>query len=299
MLQVVMTPPSARLAELRLRVNSDRTSHLSQGVRHRAEGCVALGWLIASVVKYPLGAPDSTSLYICLPPVWGAAGGDQLISITRRTKMDTKKTKVGPLDLKENKGSSKKPLKETPQQGTGSSGKPRSGPAATSVPAGGTSAEGRDKPMARHLPEVKTKIALMGVSLTDTPLQGASTSSKPAVEKGQGRLVPQTGELRPAKKALSGSVRRKLKKTRAGASEARTGKNQDMQADPSQGRPRPNPPRGQGQRAIHPPRWRENQKGPWTYTEALTATKMAIFKELHPEDKLNEDDQWSILDVLG
>jgi hypothetical protein len=26
---------------------------------------------------------------------------------------------------------------------------------------------------------------------------------------------------------------------------------------------------------------------------------MAIFKELYPEDRLNEDDQWSILDVLG
>jgi hypothetical protein len=63
----------------------------------------------------------------------------------------------------------------------------------------------------------------MGVSLTNTPLQGASTSSKPVVEEGQGHLAPQTGELRPAKKALSRSARRKLRKTRAGASEARTG----------------------------------------------------------------------------
>jgi hypothetical protein len=39
--------------------------------------------------------------------------------------------------------------------------------------------------------------------------------------------------------------------------------------------------------------------GPRTYTEALTTTKMAIFKELYPEDKLNVEDQQSILDVLG
>jgi hypothetical protein len=40
-------------------------------------------------------------------------------------------------------------------------------------------------------------------------------------------------------------------------------------------------------------------KGPGTYTEALTTTKMAIFGELYREDKLNEDDQQYILDVLG
>jgi hypothetical protein len=137
--------------------------------------------------------------------------------------MDSKKLKVGPLDFKEKRGSSRRSLKETPQQGPGSSGKPHSGPAATSVPAGGTSAERRDKPMAGHLPEVKTKITLMEVSLTDTPLQGASTSSKIVEKEGQGRLVPQTGELRLAKEALSGYTRRKLRKTKAGTSEASTG----------------------------------------------------------------------------
>jgi hypothetical protein len=167
---------------------------------------MALGWLIASAVNNPLRAPGSTPLYLCLPPVWSAVGGNQLIPITRGTKMDSKQLNVGPLDLKEKRGSSRRSLKETPQQGTGSSGKPRSGPAATSVPAEGTSAEGRDKPMARHLPEVKTKIPVMGVSLTVTPLPGASTSSKPVVE-GQGHLVPQTGELHLAKKASSGSAR--------------------------------------------------------------------------------------------
>jgi hypothetical protein len=98
---------------------------------------------------------------------------------------------VCPLDLKEKRGSfPRRSLKEMPQQGAGNSSKPRSGPAATSIPAGGISAKGRDKPMARHLPEVKTKISLMGVSLTDIPLQGASTSSKPAVRERQGPSVP-------------------------------------------------------------------------------------------------------------
>jgi hypothetical protein len=48
--------------------------HLSQGVRHRAKGCVAMGWNLASVVNDPLGAPSRTPLYLCLPPIWGAAG---------------------------------------------------------------------------------------------------------------------------------------------------------------------------------------------------------------------------------
>jgi hypothetical protein len=72
--------------------------------------------------------------------------------------MDTHETKIGPLDLKEKRGSSRRSLKETPQQGTGSSGKPHSGPAASSVPAGGTLAKGRDKPMGRDtFPRLKLK----------------------------------------------------------------------------------------------------------------------------------------------
>jgi hypothetical protein len=42
--------------------------HLSQGVRHRADGCVALGWNLASVVNDPLGAPDSTRCTYALRP---------------------------------------------------------------------------------------------------------------------------------------------------------------------------------------------------------------------------------------
>jgi hypothetical protein len=42
-----------------------------------------------------------------------------------------------------------------------------------------------------------------------------------------------------------------------------------------------------------------DSKGPGTYKEALASTKVAIFRETYPEDKLREDDQNSILEVLG
>jgi hypothetical protein len=72
------------------------------------------------------------------------------------------KTKIGSVDFKKRRASQRGTLKETPKQETGSSDKPRSGPAATNVTAGGNSDEGSDKQMARHFPEVKTKIPLMG-----------------------------------------------------------------------------------------------------------------------------------------
>jgi hypothetical protein len=40
-------------------------------------------------------------------------------------------------------------------------------------------------------------------------------------------------------------------------------------------------------------------RGPGNLTGALKNIKMAILKKLYPEDKLNEDDQKSIFDVLG
>jgi hypothetical protein len=79
-------------------------------------------------------------------------------------------------------------LREILQQGAGSSGAQLSGPAATSEPVVEISAKGRDKPMVRNLPEVKTKTPLLGVSTADIPLQGANTSSKPTVGEGLGRL---------------------------------------------------------------------------------------------------------------
>jgi hypothetical protein len=76
--------------------------------------------------------------------------------------------------------------------------------------------------MVRNLPDLKPKIPLLGVSLTDIPLHGASTSSKPTVGD-QGHLVSRAGGPRLAKKTLSGCARRKIKKAKAKASEAGTG----------------------------------------------------------------------------
>jgi hypothetical protein len=55
----------------------------------------------------------------------------------------------------------------------GSSGTPLMGPVVTSEPAVEISAKGRDEPVVRNLPEVKPGTLLLGVSNTDTPLQGA------------------------------------------------------------------------------------------------------------------------------
>jgi hypothetical protein len=42
-----------------------------------------------------------------------------------------------------------------------------------------------------------------------------------------------------------------------------------------------------------------DSRRPGTYKEALTNIKIVIFRETFPEDKLNEGDQNSILEVLG
>jgi hypothetical protein len=115
--------------------------------------------------------------------------------------MDTDQIKTGPLDLKEKRdATSRKSLREIIQQGPGSSGVSRSGAAATRVPAVEISGKGRYKPMIRYPPEVKPKVPLMGVSHTDIPPQGASTSSKPAAGEVQGQSVSQTGGLRLRRK---------------------------------------------------------------------------------------------------
>jgi hypothetical protein len=106
-------------------------------------------------------------------------------------------------------------LREILQQGSGSSGAQFRGQAATSEPAAEISAKDRDKPVVRNLPEVKPWASLLGVSDTDTPLQGASISGLPAAGGESGHLVSGVGGIHLAKKALSGFARRKLKKAKA------------------------------------------------------------------------------------
>jgi hypothetical protein len=69
-----------------------------------------------------------------------------------------------------------------------------------------------DEPVVRNLSKVKSETTLLGVSSTDTPLQGVSISSIPTAEKGLGHTVSGVDEFLLAKKALSGCARRKLKR---------------------------------------------------------------------------------------
>jgi hypothetical protein len=104
--------------------------------------------------------------------------------------METKTKKNSSQDLKKQRDSlPMRSLQEILQQGAGSSGVPLRGPVATGEPAVEISAKGRDEPVVRNMPKVKPKISLLGVCSTDTPLQGASTSSIPTVGEGLGHLV--------------------------------------------------------------------------------------------------------------
>jgi hypothetical protein len=49
---------------------------------------------------------------------------------------------------------------------------------------------------------------------------------------------------------------------------------------------------------ARPPKRPRDSDGPGPYKEALTNIKIAIFREIHPEDKLKEDDRNSILEEL-
>jgi hypothetical protein len=218
------------------------------------------------------------------------------------------KIKTGPKDLKQKRDSPpSRSLREILQEGAGSSEALSRRPVATSKPAVEISAKDRDKPAVQNLSEVKAETTLLGVSSTDIPLQGASTSSTPTAGEALGHLVSGVGRLRLAKKALSACTRRKLKKARARASEANTGRTQQpgIVSTPKQGETPTETlkrPRSKGstrtEEARTPKRLRDS-KGPGTYKEALANMMAAIFRETYPEDTLMEDDQNSILEVLG
>jgi hypothetical protein len=90
------------------------------------------------------------------------------------------KTKTGPKDLKLKMDShSRRSLGEIFQQDPGSSGAPLSDPAATSKHVVEISGKDTDEPVVRNLSEVKSETIPLGVSSTDTLLQGTSTSSIP------------------------------------------------------------------------------------------------------------------------
>jgi hypothetical protein len=109
------------------------------------------------------------------------------------------------------------------------------------------------------------------------------------------------------KKALSGCTRRKLKKVKARESIAKTGGTQQpgYTSTPKQAntstetlkRPRSKdiaPTKMHG-----PPKRPKDSMGPGNFKEVLTNTKVAIFKETYPEDKLTEHDRDNILEELS
>jgi hypothetical protein len=79
-------------------------------------------------------------------------------------------------------------------------------PVASSEPAAQISAKGRNKPVARFLPEEKLGTSLLRVCNTDTPLQGASTSDLPAVGRELKELVFGVGGFRLTNSPINGSL---------------------------------------------------------------------------------------------
>jgi hypothetical protein len=78
------------------------------------------------------------------------------------------KTKSGRKDLKlKGDSSPRRSLQRILQQGEVSSGTSLKGPVATSKPAVELSANGRDEPVVRNLPEVKPETTPLEVSSTD------------------------------------------------------------------------------------------------------------------------------------
>jgi hypothetical protein len=106
---------------------------------------------------------------------------------------------------------------------------------------------------------------------------------------------------------LSGCARWKLKKARAGASEAGTGGTQQPgnASMPKQGETSTESlkrPRSEGSNPTETarvPKRLRNSSGPGTYMEAVTNIKISIFWETYPEDRLMEDNQDCILEELG
>jgi hypothetical protein len=146
-------------------------------------------------------------LYLCIPPVWGVAGGDlSNPHYLWEHYGDQKEKKTGPQELKEKRGSpSSRSLQDILQQEAGSSGSPLRSPAATNEPAIEITAKARDEPVVRNLPEVKPKISLRSQQF-DIPLQGASSSSTPTVREDLRHLVSGVGGIRLVKKTLSVSA---------------------------------------------------------------------------------------------
>jgi hypothetical protein len=103
---------------------------------------------------------------------------------------------------------------EPSQQGESSTGIPPRGASSTDKPGDAQkSIGGRDSPIVSNLPNRPIKVTSQGVSSSDIPPQGPSVSSKPVEGGDLQHVASKVGKLHLAKTRLSGSARRKLKKS--------------------------------------------------------------------------------------
>jgi hypothetical protein len=157
----------------------------------------------------------------------------------------------------------------------------------------------------RNLPEVSSKISLPGAGGSSIPLQGGSGSDIPGEREGLRHLTSGVSRIHLAKTRLSGCARRKLKKAKAsqagtgGTQEPGNGGKPEQGETPTGASKRPRPEGSTPMERVNTPKRPRDSRGPGTYREALTDTKIAIFKENYPEDKLTEEELNSILEELG
>jgi hypothetical protein len=108
-------------------------------------------------------------MYLCLPPVWGTAGGDFLNLLYSWYSILIPKKKSSLKDSKRKDSITGRSLYETLQQGAGSSGAPTSGTGTTSEPAVQVSAKGKEGTSLREAFKVKDKVFLVLNSLSSVP----------------------------------------------------------------------------------------------------------------------------------
>jgi hypothetical protein len=114
----------------------------------------------------------------------------------------------------------------------------------TSETLAGTSAKSRNEQLVQNLPAAKTRAYPMGVSGRDTPMQQASKTRKPTVEKGLEKM----GSIQQRRHCPDALHRNKK---RQGANEAGTGYRQHPRnVSPNWQKPQLRTSRGQGLRLI-------------------------------------------------
>jgi hypothetical protein len=146
-------------------------------------------------------------LYLCLSPVWGAAGGDLLNPHYSWDHNGNQAEKIGPQDIKKKRDSpARRSLYEILRLGAGSSGTPLRVMVATSEPAVVISAEGRDEPAVRKLPEVKLRTPLLGVSSTDISLKTGSNSDIHTAGEGRQTSFGKESTVRLCQKTEKGTT---------------------------------------------------------------------------------------------